>query len=99
MDADTDVVRFFRGSILLGIAPLNRQLTLCEHAEEAGVDIPTNCTSGTCGTCMVTLISGEVPLPDELPAGLDDDLVAESARLCCIGMPETSVDIEIRPPL
>ena len=70
MSPNNGQVRFFRGNILLGSAPLDTELTLCEHAEMAEVDIPTNCTSGTCGTCMVTLLSGEVPLPKEIPPGL-----------------------------
>jgi|GEM_PF-5503879 len=68
-------------------------------AFEAGVEIPTNCTSGTCGACMVTLMLGEVPLPNPLPPGLDDFLVEEGARLGCIGLPTGDVDIDIRPPL
>ena len=48
---------------------------------------------------MVTLMLGEVPLPDPLPPGLDDFLVEEGARLGCIGRPTGDVDIDIRPPL
>lgn len=99
MSPNLGQVRFFRGSILLGSAPLDTELTLCEHAEIAEVEIPTNCTSGTCGTCMVTLLSGEVPLPEDIPPGLDEELIAENARLSCIGVAKTSLDIEIRPPL
>lgn len=48
---------------------------------------------------MVTLMLGEVPLPEPLPPGLDDFLVEEGARLGCIGQPTGDVDIDIRPPL
>ena len=48
---------------------------------------------------MVTLIYGDVPLPDILPPGLDDYLVEECARLGCIGVPNGDVDVDIRPPL
>tara|TARA_B100001123_G_scaffold200704_1_gene227878 strand:- start:701 stop:1003 length:303 start_codon:yes stop_codon:yes gene_type:complete len=100
MTADSNVVRFFRGSILIGSTPLDKTLTICEHAELADVEIPTNCTSGTCGTCMITLVSGEIPIPAEIPPGLDDDyLIDANARLSCIGYPTNSVDIDIRPPL
>ncbi|MGY8728092.1 MAG: 2Fe-2S iron-sulfur cluster-binding protein [Candidatus Poseidoniales archaeon] len=93
------VVRFLQGPNLLGQAPYVAGNTLVEHAEDADVKIPTNCTSGTCGTCMVTLLYGEVPLPEILPPGLDDYLVEQCARLACIGMPNGDVDIDIRPPL
>lgn len=93
------VVRFLQGANLLGQAPYVPGNTLVEHAEDADVKIPTNCTSGTCGTCMVTLLYGEIPLPEILPPGLDDYLVEECARLGCIGVPSGDVDVDIRPPL
>ena len=58
------VVRFLRGPHLLGQTPFVAGMTLVEHAVEAGVEIPTNCSSGTCGACMVTLMLGDVPLSD-----------------------------------
>ena len=54
------VVRFLQGANLLGQTPYVPGNTLVEHAEDADVSIPTNCTSGTCGTCMVTLLYGEM---------------------------------------
>jgi ferredoxin len=53
------LVRFMQGAKLLGQTRLVIGETLVEHAESAGVNLPTNCTSGTCGTCMVTLIRGK----------------------------------------
>ena len=61
------LVRFFMGAKLLGQTRLVLGETIVEHAESAGVNIPTNCTSGTCGTCMITLLTGDVPLPEILP--------------------------------
>ena len=54
------IVRFLQGAKLLGQTRLVAGDTIVEHAESAGLKIPTNCTSGTCGTCMVTLIEGDV---------------------------------------
>ena len=93
------IVRFLQGAKLLGQTRLVAGDTIVEHAESAGLKIPTNCTSGTCGTCMVTLIEGDVELPEILPPGLDDYLVERCARLGCIGIPLNEVDIDIRPPL
>ena len=93
------VIRFFRGSQLLGVSKHDGTDTISELSKLSGVEIPTNCTSGTCGTCMVTLNSGIVALPDELPPGLDLDLIENMARLSCIGIPSGDVDIEVRPPL
>ena len=96
---DFSVVRFLQGAKLLGQIRLHEGETLAEHGELAGVRIPTNCTSGTCGTSMVTLVQGTVELPEILPPGLDDYLVENCARLSCIGIPLDDVDIDIRPPL
>ena len=93
------VIRFFRGSQLLGLSKHDGTDTISELSKLCDVEIPTNCTSGTCGTCIVTLNSGIVVLPDELPPGLDFDLVENMARLSCIGIPSGDVDIEVRPPL
>ena len=93
------VIRFLMGHVLLGQCAVNPGETIVDHAEACGISLPTNCTSGTCGTCMVSLILGEVPLPEELPPGLDDFLVEEGARLGCIGKPRGDVDIDIRPPI
>ena len=57
-----ELVRFFMGAKLLGQTRLVSGDTIVEHADSAGVNIPTNCTSGTCGTCMITLLSGDVPV-------------------------------------
>ena len=98
-DEHVPVIRFLQGATLLGQTRLVKGDTLVEHSEAAGVNIPTNCTSGTCGTCMVTLLDGDIPLPEILPPGLDEYLVDNCARLGCIGIPINDVDIDIRPPL
>ena len=84
---------------MLGQVTVKPDIPLAKLAKLAGVDIPTNCTSGTCGTCMITLIKGDVPLPETLPPGLDEDMGEEQARLGCIGCPMGDVDIDVRPPL
>ncbi len=93
------IIRFFRGSQLLGLTMHDGKITISELSKLCDVNIPTNCTSGTCGTCMVTLNSGIVDLPEELPPGLDSELVENMARLTCIGIPSGDVDIDVRPPL
>ena len=98
-DGVRPVVRFLRGPHLLGQPPFVAGNTLVEPAIEAGVEIPTIFSSVTCGSCMVTLMLGEVPLPYPLPPGLDDFLVDEGARLGCIGLPAGDVDIDLRPPI
>jgi ferredoxin len=93
------LIRFLRGSKLLGQTNEITGKSLVEHAHAANVEIPTNCTSGNCGSCMVSLLSGNVSLPDPLTPGLDEEIVAEGARLGCIGIPSGDVEIDILPPL
>ena len=93
------LVRFLRGAKLLGQAKLIPGMSIVEHGEEAGVEIPTNCTSGNCGTCMVTLLLGEISIPVPLPPGLYDEIVEEGARLGCISIPSGDVDVDILPPI
>jgi ferredoxin len=93
------VIRFYRGSLLLGTAEAVPEQTLLEIAENADVEISRNCTSGNCGTCMARIISGTVPLPNPLPPGLDDYLVENGAVLTCIGIPKGACDIDLTPPI
>ena len=93
------MVRFYRGELLLGMTEVDPELPLIELAESIGVDIPRNCTSGNCGTCMCRLKSGEGLLPEILPAGIDEDYIADGAILTCIGFAKGSVDIDLIPPL
>lgn len=92
------IIRFYRGKLLLGVGEATPSLSLLEIAENVGIEIPRNCTSGNCGTCMARLISGEVPLSADLP-GLDEDLIEDGAILTCVGVPYGSCDIDLIPPL
>ena len=93
------LVRFFRGQKLLGTAILDENLTICEHAIASEVEIPTNCTSGTCGTCLVSIISGNVDMGDDMPNGIDEFTVEEGGRLACISRVKENIDIDIIPPI
>ena len=93
------LVRFLRGAKLLGQTKLVPGMTIAEHGGDAGVEIPTNCTSGNCGTCMITLLLGEIDVPEILPPGLYEEIVEEGARLGCIGIPSGVVDVDILPAI
>jgi len=91
-------IRFYRGKLLLGVGEAFPNLSLLDIAENVGIDIPRNCTSGNCGTCMARLIRGNVLLPDS-PPGLDEDLIEADAILTCVGIPEGNCDVDLIPPL
>ena len=92
-------VRFYRGELLLGVTETEPNVPLIELAEAIGIDIPRNCTSGNCGTCMCRIKSGSISFPEILPPGIDEDLIEEGAVLTCIGIPEGPIDIDLLPPL
>ncbi|MAC97600.1 MAG: hypothetical protein CL971_04075 [Euryarchaeota archaeon] len=99
MRSTVTIVRFFRGALLLGVAEAEENEPLVEVAEKAGVDIPTNCTSGNCGTCLVRLKEGKIEYPEPLPPGLDEFLIEDGGVLsCCMEVSETC-DIDVIPPL
>lgn len=93
------IVRFFRGELLIGSAEITDDDPIVEIAERAGVEIPTNCTSGNCGTCLVRLKSGEIEYPNPLPPGLDELLIEDGGILACCMAPEGACDIDVIPPL
>jgi ferredoxin-NADP reductase len=57
--------------------------SLLEAAAAAGVDIPSACRQGQCGTCKTRLLSGQVQMTVE--NGLDDDSRARGFVLTCVG--------------
>ncbi|MFQ3321722.1 MAG: 2Fe-2S iron-sulfur cluster-binding protein [Candidatus Poseidoniales archaeon] len=96
---ENELIRFFRGNLPIGIGTIEPDLTIVEIAYNAGINIPTNCTSGTCGTCLVRLKKGFIDYPEDLPPGLDDFLVEEGGFLPCCMMPKGECEIDIIPPL
>jgi len=92
-------VRIYRGELLIGVTETELDTPLLELAEAIGIEIPRNCTSGNCGTCMCRIKSGSVSMPEPLPPGIDEDLIEEGAVLTCIGIPEGAVEIDLIPPL
>ena len=93
------IIRFFRGGLLLGSAEVEDEDFIVDVADKIGITIPTNCTSGNCGTCIVRLISGDIEYPDPLPPGLDEFLVENSGILSCCMISQGSCDIDIIPPI
>jgi ferredoxin-NADP reductase len=66
--------------------------TLLEAAEEQGVDIPSSCRQGQCGTCKTRLLEGEVRMDAE--EGLDPDSRAQGYVLTCVGHVHGAVKLD-----
>jgi ferredoxin len=57
--------------------------SLLTIAESHGVDVPSSCRVGQCGTCATRVLDGEVEMETE--EGLDPALRAQGYRLLCVG--------------
>ena len=66
---------------------------ILDLAEEVGVQIPSSCRSGTCGTCRALKIRGEVEC-DDSPALTDVDREA-GYILTCVSRAKNYVELEV----
>ena len=87
-----------RGAQSLGVYPITAEQTILDALDEANIRIPRSCTSGTCGTCMMSLLEGEIAPIDEILPGLDDDGLPDEAILSCQAHPTSDVVVDIRTP-
>lgn len=63
--------------------------SLLELAEANGINIPSGCRAGSCGTCQVAVFSGEVAYLDN-----SDFDTQPGTRLTCIGTPKTDLVLD-----
>lgn len=67
--------------------------TILQIARAAGLNIPTGCTMGLCGTCKVQRVSGETVM--EHQGGILDDDIAAGFILACCTRPIGRVEIAV----
>lgn len=65
---------------------------ILEEAEDAGLRLPYDCRSGTCTTCIVKCLEGE--MDQDLAFALDDLDLEQGWRLICIGSPLSDVVLD-----
>jgi len=63
--------------------------TLLDLAEASGIELPSSCRSGSCGTCAVALRGGTVAHLRPPSAPLEDDRC-----LACIAVPQSAVELD-----
>ena len=66
--------------------------TLLDVAAEAGVQIPSACRQGQCGTCKTRLLKGQVRMTAE--NALDPESKSLGFVLTCVGHPEGNVSLD-----
>ena len=67
--------------------------TVLTVAKRAGLNIPSSCNFGLCGTCKVKKLSGEVAMVHN--GGISDDEIAEGFILACCARPQGSVTMDL----
>ena len=73
-------------------APLAADTTILDAAESVGVEIDNSCRVGTCGTCVVRLLEGEVTMAVE--DGLHPDDKADGLVLACQACAKADVVVD-----
>lgn len=77
-----------------GVSAVCRETdTVLQVAKQAGLNIPSGCTFGVCGTCRVKKAAGEVVMVHN--GGISEDDVEEGYILACCSKPIGKVAIEI----
>lgn len=67
--------------------------TILAVAKRSGLNIPSGCTFGLCGTCKIRKISGEVHMVHN--GGITDEDIDEGYILACCSNPMGRVEIEL----
>jgi ferredoxin-NADP reductase/mono/diheme cytochrome c family protein len=88
--AETDVIVEFARSGKTCAARTGQ--TLLEAAEQHGVDIPSSCRLGQCGTCKTKVLEGKVRMDAE--DGLDPDSRVQGFVLTCVGHADGYVKLD-----
>jgi len=80
---------FVRSGKVCGVPPGK---TLLEIAEMHGVEIPSGCRQGRCGTCVTKLLEGDVKM--DIEDGLGSGDKAEGCILMCVARPRGYVKVD-----
>ena len=74
-------------------APCAETDTVLAVAKRAGLNIPSGCTFGLCGTCKVKKLSGEVHMVHN--GGISDDDIAAGYILACCSNPMGKISVAV----
>ena len=67
--------------------------TILQVAKGAGLNIPSGCNFGVCGTCKVRKVAGNVHMVHN--GGISEDDVAEGFILACCSRPIGSISLDL----
>jgi ferredoxin-NADP reductase len=69
----------------------NQQLTILQASIQAGLNIPSACQFGICGSCKVKCVSGEIQMAHS--GGISERDIEEGYILACCSRPLSDVEI------
>jgi ferredoxin len=67
--------------------------TLLQAAEQCGVNIPSGCRQGQCGTCKIKLLEGAVSM--DVEQGLPHNLKKQGYVLTCVGYAKGPIKLDV----
>lgn len=73
--------------------PCDGSETVLAVARRSGLNIPSGCNFGLCGTCKVKKVSGDVTMVHN--GGISDDEIAEGYILACCSRPQGTVTVDL----
>ncbi|MDX2232413.1 MAG: 2Fe-2S iron-sulfur cluster-binding protein [Leptolyngbyaceae cyanobacterium bins.349] len=71
--------------------PVEDNVTVLEAAEEAGLELPSSCMSGSCSSCVAKVESGEIDQSEQV--FLDEEQMAKGFALLCVTYPRSDCTI------
>lgn len=73
--------------------PCSETDTILAVAKRSGLNIPSGCTFGLCGTCKIKKVAGEVHMVHN--GGISDEDIEEGYILACCSNPMGRVEVEV----
>lgn len=69
---------------------------ILDAALRQGIDLPYGCKSGSCGTCLGKVVSGEIHYPEGLPLTVMEHEHLEGKAVFCVSIAKSDLILEVK---